>query len=133
MPIGWKCNGFENLGFKDGENFIVAENKETLSKYLSGLQDTKLSQIARNAQKLVFEKHSDYARISQLSESLKLIIDNSFNISDIALWSFVNWINSGTVDGFPNNILKNYPKIEKVFNYVNELPEIKEWIKNKYI
>jgi hypothetical protein len=35
------------------------------------------------------------------------------------------------VDGFPNNILKNYPKIEKVFNYVNELPEIKEWIKNK--
>lgn len=79
VPIGWKCNGFENLGFKDGENFIVAENKETLSKYLSGLQDTKLSQIARNAQKLVFEKHSDYARISQLSESLKLIIDNSFN------------------------------------------------------
>ena len=67
-----------------------------------------------------------------ISNNEKTIIDNSFNISDIALWSFVNWINSGTVDGFPNNILKNYPKIEKVFNYVNELPEIKEWIKNKY-
>jgi len=68
-----------------------------------------------------------------ISNNEKTIMDNSFNISDIALWSFVNWINSGTVDGFPNNILKNYPKIEKVFNYVNELPEIKEWIKNKYI
>ena len=67
-----------------------------------------------------------------ISNNQKTIIDNNFNISDIALWSFVNWITSGTVDGFPNNILKNYPKIEKVFNYVNELPEIKQWIKNNY-
>ena len=67
-----------------------------------------------------------------VSNNRKTIIDNSFNISDIALWSFVNWITSGTVDGFPNNILQNYPKIEQVFNYVNKLPEIKNWIKNNY-
>ena len=54
------------------------------------------------------------------------------NISDIALWSFVNWITSGTIDGFPKNILKKYPKIQKVFKYVNELPEIKNWVKNNY-
>ena len=37
-----------------------------------------LDNIAKNAQKLVFDKHSDYARISQLSISLKLIMKNRF-------------------------------------------------------
>jgi hypothetical protein len=42
----------------------------------------------------------------------------------------VNWITSGSIDGFPNNILNDYPKIEKVFKYVKALPEIKNWVKN---
>ena len=67
-----------------------------------------------------------------ISNNGKTIITKNFNISDIALWSFVNWITSGTIDGFPKNILKNYPKIQKVFKYVNELPEIKNWVKNNY-
>ena len=65
-----------------------------------------------------------------ISNNGKTIIANSFNISDIALWSFVNWITSGSIDGFPNNILNDYPKIEKVFKYVKALPEIKNWVKN---
>jgi glutathione S-transferase len=67
-----------------------------------------------------------------ISNNGKTIITKNFNISDIALWSFVNWITSGTIDGFPKNILKKYPKIQKVFKYVNELPEIKNWVKNNY-
>ena len=47
-----------------------------------------------------------------ISNNGKTIIANSFNISDIALWSFVNWITSGSIKGFPNNILNDYPKIE---------------------
>ena len=65
-----------------------------------------------------------------ISNNGKTIIANNFNISDIALWSFVNWITSGSIDGFPNNILNDYPKIEKVFKYVKALPEIKNWVKN---
>ena len=68
---------------------------------------------------------------NNISNNGKTIIDNSFNISDIALWSFVNWITSGTIDGFPKNILQNYPKIKKIFSYVNELPEIKNWLDSK--
>ena len=65
-----------------------------------------------------------------ISNNGKTIIANNFNISDIALWSFVNWITSGSIDGFPNNILNDYPKIGKVFKYVKALPEIKNWVKN---
>ena len=76
--FGWACNGFENLGFKHGINFIVAENNDTLHKYLSHKDDLMLDNIAKNVQKLVLDKHSDYARISQLSISLKLIMENKF-------------------------------------------------------
>tara|TARA_B100001250_G_scaffold324714_1_gene288314 strand:- start:4528 stop:5697 length:1170 start_codon:yes stop_codon:yes gene_type:complete len=79
IPIGWRCNGFTNLGFKDGENFLVAENSETVSKYLSLNNSEKLNQIAKNAQQLIFQKHSYYARIKQFSESLKLIMEGKFS------------------------------------------------------
>ena len=78
IPIGWKCNGFENLGFKDGENFIVAEDQKILSYQLKRKDSDNLQKIALNAQKLVFEKHSDYARITQLRSSLELIIKGEF-------------------------------------------------------
>lgn len=79
ISIGWTCNGFKNLGFVNGENFLIAEDKETLLKYLNIKDSKKLQKIANNARKLVFDKHSDYARIAQLSESLNLIINDKFN------------------------------------------------------
>ena len=67
-----------------------------------------------------------------ISENSLYIIKNNFNIADIALWSFVNWLTSGDIDGFPKDLLKKFPKIEKVFLKINTMPEIQNWVKKTY-
>ena len=67
-----------------------------------------------------------------ISENSTYIIKNNFNIADIALWSFVNWLTSGNIDGFPKDFLKNFPKIEKVFLEINTMHEIQNWVKKTY-
>ena len=67
-----------------------------------------------------------------ISENSTYIIKNNFNIADIALWSFVNWLTSGDIDGFPKDLLKKFPKIEKVFLKINTMPEIQNWVKKTY-
>ena len=77
VAVGQKCNGFEDLGFVDGENFIVTEANERLEKVLK-TPDDKLQKIAQNGQKLIWNKHSDWARREQLSKALSLINENKF-------------------------------------------------------
>ena len=67
-----------------------------------------------------------------ISENSTYIIKNNFNIADIALWSFVNWLTSGDIDGFPKDFLKKFPKIEKVFLEINTMHEIQNWVKKTY-
>lgn len=78
VPIGWPCNGFQNLGFEDGVNFIIAKENKTILDKIKTYNKEEISQIALNSQKLIFEKHSDYARISQFAKSLKLILQSKF-------------------------------------------------------
>ena len=77
VAVGQKCNGFEDLGFVDGENFIVTEANERLEKVLK-TPDDKIQKIAQNGQKLIWNKHSDWARREQLSKALSLINENKF-------------------------------------------------------
>ena len=70
---------------------------------------------------------------TNISENSLYIIKNNFNIADIALWSFVNWLTSGDIDGFPKDLLKKFPKIEKVFLKINTMPEIQNWVKKHTI
>ena len=70
---------------------------------------------------------------TNISENSLYIIKNNFNIADIALWSFVNWLTSGNIDGFPKDLLKKFPKIEKVFLKINTMPEIQNWVKKHTI
>ena len=39
---------------------------------------------------------------------------------------------SGNIDGFPKDLLKKFPNIEKVFLEINTMPEIQNWGKKTY-
>ena len=65
-----------------------------------------------------------------IDDNSKFIIQDNFNIADIALWSFVNWLTSGTIDDFPKDLLNNFSKIKTVFLEVDAIPKIKKWVKN---
>lgn len=79
VAIGWPCNGFDNLGFVDGSNFISATNNKMIKEVVSDFNIEDIQKIATNGRSLIWEKHSDWARAIQLSESFQLIFHNKFN------------------------------------------------------
>jgi hypothetical protein len=78
VSIGWKCTGFENLGFKDGVNFIVAQNNHDILNIMQRGDDIDLQNIASNGRNLIWEFHSEKPRMEQLSDSLNRIKNNNF-------------------------------------------------------
>lgn len=78
VSVGWSCTGFENLGFKDGENFLIAPNNSDILNISSKYTSIELELIANAGRKLIWLKHSDWARRIQIEESINLINLNKF-------------------------------------------------------
>ena len=57
---------------------------------------------------------------------------DSIGIEDIATWRLMGWLSSGSIDGIPVTILKNYPKIQRVCSNVDTSSKVQEWIKLTY-
>lgn len=55
------------------------------------------------------------------------LVNNSFSIADIAIWSFICWLTGGKVEGIPTDIIKKYENIIRVCLKVDENPKINEW------
>lgn len=78
VAIGPFCGGFKELGFVDGLNFIVSQNNAEIKKVLDTYTIEKLQAIANNGYNLIWNKHSDWARLIQLSNSFSLIEKGTF-------------------------------------------------------
>ena len=78
VAIGRQCSGFNDLGFIDGVNFIVAHNNIELKVSLKKYTLNELQKIADQGRKLIWEKHSDWARREQLKETFNLIFKGKF-------------------------------------------------------
>jgi hypothetical protein len=89
VAIGMKCNGFDDFGFVNGVNFIEAKTNTDISKILSNIDILELQKIANAGRDLVWEFHSDFARVKQLNESLTLIKNNNFKGS---YWHFGKYL-----------------------------------------
>ena len=57
---------------------------------------------------------------------------DSIGLEDIAIWRWMGWLSSGSIDGIPVTILKNYPKIQRVCSNVDTSSKVQEWIKLTY-
>ena len=79
VPVGWYCTGFENLGFKNEKNFIIAKTNKDILDISTKYSMDELQSIAFASRDLVWKKHSDWARATQLSKSFELILHNNFN------------------------------------------------------
>lgn len=78
LPIGHVVEGFEDIGFIDGINFIIAERLDDVKRALSTLVEDGAQAIASRAQQLVIEKHSEPARAKQLADSFSRIVNGTF-------------------------------------------------------
>jgi len=87
------CNGFEGLGFIDGENAIIClpENIDSVTEKF--LKNPNLAQkIATAGQKLILEKHSLYVRAEQLRKAMMIAYDGKYQG---AFWKNGNMIFTG--------------------------------------
>ena len=78
MPVGQMMEGFEEIGFKCNENFILAETPEAVRQILADYDETHAQTIASNARNLIIAQHSEPARASQLADSFERILNGSF-------------------------------------------------------
>jgi hypothetical protein len=79
VPIGQSCEGFSELGFVDGNNFVVAETADAVKEVLRGYDEAEAQTIASRARQMVIELHSEPARARQLAESFGRITAGPFN------------------------------------------------------
>jgi hypothetical protein len=77
-PIGQTCEGFAELGFQDGVNFIRAETPEAVREALQATDDDQLAKIAENARRLVWERHSVHARSEQFGLVANAIVQGRY-------------------------------------------------------
>lgn len=78
LPIGKTCEGFAEMGFVGGQNFVVAERTQDVLDYMSKFDVDQAQKIANAAQDLVLRQHSETARIGQLAESFLRIAAGTF-------------------------------------------------------
>ena len=60
------------------------------------------------------------------------VLQPSMGLADIAIWRLMGWLSSGTVDGIPTDILKDFPKITRVCSAVDTNTKIQEWVRQTY-
>ena len=78
IPIGYKCNGFEHLGFKHGENFIVATSKDDVKIAINTMPSDEIVRISNNARLHINKFHSEHARVKQMELTFRKIFDQTF-------------------------------------------------------
>ncbi len=72
------CNGYENLGFKDGVHYIAVEPEGLIDALVKWLADPQAQEIARAGQALTMAKHSLSARGSQIKCCLCAMIAGTY-------------------------------------------------------
>ena len=58
--------------------------------------------------------------------------NNKMTIADIAIWRLMGWLKSGVIDDIPQDITDDFNKLNRVYNEVNNNPDIKRWVSETY-
>ena len=67
-----------------------------------------------------------------IAENSDWIVESNISITDIAIWRLMGWLSSGTIDGIPTDLLKDFPKIRRVCLAVDAHQKVQEWIEKTY-
>ena len=67
-----------------------------------------------------------------LNEDEGWMVGPKIGLPDIALWRLMGWLSSGTINGFPTDLLADFPKVLRVCCAVDNHQKIKEWVKLTY-
>jgi len=97
---------------RTGDEETIKSNRQELSK---GELPRKLKMLERS-----------------IAENSDWIVESDISIADIAIWRFMGWISSGTIDGISTDLLTDFPKIRRVCLAVDAHQKVQEWIEKTY-
>ncbi|PPR79890.1 MAG: hypothetical protein CFH01_00099 [Alphaproteobacteria bacterium MarineAlpha2_Bin1] len=100
-------------------------------------QSSKFSDIEKKRlSRVELYKNELSRKFSMLEKCIKKdntwLVSSNITIADIAIWRLMGWLSSGELDGVPNDILSNYPKIRDICINVDNHTKIKAWVKKTY-
>ncbi len=60
------------------------------------------------------------------------VVGSQMTVADIALWRALDWLVGGVLDGIPPTLLDASPRLLAAMQRVNEIPEVRAWMRDKY-
>ena len=105
-------------------NFLISASggEEDEEKIKANRQELSKSELPRKIKMLE----------RSIAENSDWIVDSDISIADIAIWRLMGWLSSGTIDGIPTDLLKDFPKIRRVCLAVDAHQKVQEWIEKTY-
>lgn len=66
---------------------------------------------------------------AQLEKQIQgpFVAGTELGVADLKLFTCMNWLKKGVLDYIPTDVLKDFPKLEKLFEAVAAHPKIAEW------
>merc|ERR1712241_1166841 len=93
-------------------------------------------------EKLAARKELSTGKLPEILEALEKIltqngstgfyVGDKMTIADLAVWRLMGWINGGVLDGIPKEILDPYKQVNAHFKAMEENPQIRAYMKEKY-
>ena len=68
----------------------------------------------------------------------KFLVDNTMSVSDLAIWSLMNWLQygisglRGSLQGIPENILDEFENIRRIYSFVGKDIKLQAWVNKTY-
>ena len=114
-----------------------AEKAAQIDQYLDILTDiTEIIISTKLEDRAELIKGALLRKLTILNKSIEqdnnYIVNNTFSIADIGIWSFMSWLISGKLDGIPLDILQEHRNITKVCRSVDKHHKVNDWIHKTY-
>ena len=60
------------------------------------------------------------------------LVGDGLTIADLLIWKLLGWFTGGILDGVPTSVLNEHSHLQRHFQRIDALPQIREWMDRHY-
>eukprot|EP00462_Mataza_sp_D1_P025861 CAMPEP_0175148836 /NCGR_PEP_ID=MMETSP0087-20121206/16865_1 /TAXON_ID=136419 /ORGANISM="Unknown Unknown, Strain D1" /LENGTH=241 /DNA_ID=CAMNT_0016434373 /DNA_START=16 /DNA_END=738 /DNA_ORIENTATION=+ len=113
-------NGCTDVTSTIGSTFSLPADQKALKRQELAAEGGRLAMHLGGLEKLARENAASHAPGQMVGAAL--------SAADLAVWSLVNWLQKGVLDGIPKEyVSENFPHLSSVHKRVSAHPKVQEW------
>merc|ERR1712012_238121 len=112
LPLVLTIMGAVKSLLSDDKEFTTEEKMEIRRRW----RETTLPKLLGFIEKKITE-----------NEGSEWLVGDSISIADLALFTDLDWISSGSLDGVPTDVLEPYPACKTLMDSVKNHEGVKKW------